>query len=150
MIQLRLREMALLRQGQLSEPTASSDPAAMLLAISRNLSCFPRRSPCPDRYPLPQASLSAAMLLTGSRRPSNIPNRVLPDPMPSPPGIRSFNIRSFLLTKKSQPSARHQPCQGTRTQNQSYNNLIILQYYTNNLSHFPYTALDLHPEIYVS
>ena len=41
MIQLRLRERALLRQGQLSEPQASSGPAAMLLAISRNLSCIP-------------------------------------------------------------------------------------------------------------
>ena len=55
-IQLRLRERALLRQGQLFEPTASSGPAAMLLAISRNLSCIPRRSPCPGRYPLPLAS----------------------------------------------------------------------------------------------
>ena len=55
-IQLRLRERALLRQGQLSEPQASSGPAAMLLAISRNLSCIPRRSPCPGRYPLPLAS----------------------------------------------------------------------------------------------
>ena len=44
-----------LRQGQLFEPTASSGPAAMVLAISRNLSCIPRRSPCPGRYPLPLA-----------------------------------------------------------------------------------------------
>ena len=56
-IQLRLRERALLRQGQLSEPQASSGPAAMLLAISQNLSCIPRRSPCPGRYPLPLAYL---------------------------------------------------------------------------------------------
>ena len=56
-IQLRLRERALLRQGQMSESQASSGPAAMLLAISRNLSCIPRRSPCPDRYPLPLAYL---------------------------------------------------------------------------------------------
>ena len=55
-IQLRLRERALLRQGQLFEPAASSGPAAMVLAISRNLSCIPRRSPCPGRYPLPLAS----------------------------------------------------------------------------------------------
>ena len=52
-IQLRSRERALLRQGQLFEPAASSGPAAMVLAISRNLSCIPRRSPCPGRYPLP-------------------------------------------------------------------------------------------------
>ena len=56
MIQLRSRERALLRQGQLFEPAASSGPAAMVLAISRNLSCIPRRSPCPGRYPLPLAS----------------------------------------------------------------------------------------------
>ena len=55
-IQLRLRERALLRQGQLSEPQASSGPAAMLLAISRNLSSIPRRSPCPDRCHIPLAS----------------------------------------------------------------------------------------------
>ncbi len=54
-IQLRSRERALLRQGQLFEPAASSGPAAMVLAISRNLSCIPRRSPCPGRYPLPLA-----------------------------------------------------------------------------------------------
>ena len=52
-IQLRSRERALLRQGQLFEPLASSGPAAMVLAISRNLSCITRRSPCPSRYPLP-------------------------------------------------------------------------------------------------
>ena len=57
MIQLRLRERALLRQGQLSEPQASSGPAAILLAISQNLSCIPRRSPCSGRYPLPLAYL---------------------------------------------------------------------------------------------
>ena len=91
-IQLRLRERALLRQGQLFEPTASSGPAAMLLAISRNLSCIvyvrlcfpgiqllaisrnlsciPRRSPCPGRYPLPLAS------------------GFLPESMPHPSGVR--------------------------------------------------------------
>ena len=54
---VRLRETALLRQGLLSEPQASSGPAAMLLAVSRSPSSIPRRSPCPDRYPLPQASV---------------------------------------------------------------------------------------------
>mgnify|MGYP006981130563 CR=1 FL=1 len=56
---LGLRETALLRQGLLSEPEASSGPAAMVLAISRNLSCIPRRSPCPGRYPLPLADTSS-------------------------------------------------------------------------------------------
>ena len=70
MIQLRSRERALLRQGQLFEPLASSGPAAMVLAISRNLSCIPRRSPCPGRYPLPLASafLSTFRSLSSSPR----------------------------------------------------------------------------------
>ena len=55
---LGLRETALLRQGLLSEPKASSGPAAMLLAVSRSPSSIPRRSPCPDRCHLPLASLS--------------------------------------------------------------------------------------------
>ena len=82
-IQLRLRERALLRQGQLFEPTASSGPAAMLLAISRNLSCIPRRSPCPGRYPLPLASLFLSTLTD----PSCIPRSPCPDRYPLPPGI---------------------------------------------------------------
>ena len=69
-IQLRSRERALLRQGQLFEPLASSGPAAMVLAISRNLSCITRRSPCPGRYPLPLAS------------------GFLPESMPHPSGVR--------------------------------------------------------------
>ena len=44
-----------MRQGLLSEPKASSDPAAMLLAVSRSPSSIPRRSPCPDRCHLPLA-----------------------------------------------------------------------------------------------
>ena len=46
-----------MRQGLLSEPKASSDPAAMLLAVSRSPSSIPRRSPCPGRCHLPLASL---------------------------------------------------------------------------------------------
>ena len=45
-----------MRQGLLSEPKASSGPAAMLLAVSRSPSSIPRRSPCPDRCHLPLAS----------------------------------------------------------------------------------------------
>ena len=44
-----------MRQGLLSEPQASSGPAAMLLAVSRSPSSIPRRSPCPDRCHLPLA-----------------------------------------------------------------------------------------------
>ena len=46
-----------MRQGLLSEPEASSGPAAMLLAVSRSPSSIPRRSPCPERCHLPLASL---------------------------------------------------------------------------------------------
>ena len=45
-----------MRQGLLSEPEASSGPAAMLLAVSRSPSSIPRRSPCPERCLLPLAS----------------------------------------------------------------------------------------------
>ena len=47
-----------MRQGLLSEPQASSGPAAMLLAVSRSPSSIPRRSPCPERCHLPLASLN--------------------------------------------------------------------------------------------
>ena len=46
-----------MRQGLLSEPQASSGPAAMLLAVSRSPSSIPRRSPCPERCHLPLVSL---------------------------------------------------------------------------------------------
>ena len=46
-----------MRQGLLSEPEASSGPAAMLLAVSRSPSSIPRRSPCPERCHLPLVSL---------------------------------------------------------------------------------------------
>lgn len=45
MILLRLRESALLRQGLLSEPEASSAPVSMFLADFRSLSSIRRRSP---------------------------------------------------------------------------------------------------------
>ena len=73
MIQLRSRERALLRQGRLFEPAASSGPAAMVLAISRNLSCIPRRSPCPGRYPLPLASAFLSTFRNLSSSPDSVP-----------------------------------------------------------------------------
>ena len=69
MIQLRLRERALLRQGQLFEPAASSGPAAMLLAVSRSPSSIPRRSPCPERCHLPLASLNHIHLSKPQKHP---------------------------------------------------------------------------------
>ena len=111
MIQLRSRERALLRQGQLFEPLASSGPAAMVLAISRNLSCIPRRSPCPGRYPLPLAYL----FLSPSRNPSCIPRRSpcpgrypLPLAFGFPPTFRSLNcilLTDFLPRPISSPSS---------------------------------------------
>ena len=98
MIQLRLRERALLRQGQLFEPTASSGPAAMLLAISRNLSCIPRRSPCPERYPLPLALGFPSL----SRNQQHLPMESLPGPISSPSGVR---LSLHLTTQKE----RHPP-----------------------------------------
>ena len=99
-IQLRLRERALLRQGQLFEPTASSGPAAMLLAISRNLSCIPRRSPCPGRYPLP---LAYGVLSTFWNQ------QYPPDGVPARPDIlslwRPLFSPTFLPTKKAESSA---------------------------------------------
>ena len=100
MIQLRLRERALLRQGQLSEPQASSGPAAMLLAISRNLSCIPRRSPCPGRYPLP---LAYGVLSTFRNQ------QYPPDGVPARPDIlslwRPLFSPTFLPIKKAGSSA---------------------------------------------
>ena len=73
---LGLRETALLRQGLLSEPEASSGPAAMLLAVSRSPSSIPRRSPCPDRCHLPLASLYTSNKTKKPRCPANT---TLPD-----------------------------------------------------------------------
>jgi len=59
-----------LRQGLLSEPQASSGPAAMLLAVSRSPSSIPRRSPCLERCHLPLAFLYTST----SQNPKNIPD----------------------------------------------------------------------------
>ena len=59
-----------MRQGLLSEPQASSGPAAMLLAVSRSPSSIPRRSPCPERCHLPLAFLYTST----SQNPKNIPD----------------------------------------------------------------------------
>lgn len=103
-IQLRSRERALLRQGQLFEPTASSGPAAMLLAISRNLSCIPRRSPCPGRYPLPLASafLSTFRNLSSSPTASLQPQKK--QEAPHTPCKLSHNQNPYTPAKKSPTS----------------------------------------------
>ena len=94
MIQLRFRERALLRQGQLFEPTASSGPAAMLLAISRNLSCIPPTESLPGPISSPSGvplSLHPHGTLVVS------PTESLPEPISSPSSVR-FALR--LHTKK--------------------------------------------------
>ena len=58
-----------MRQGLLSEPKASSGPAAMLLAVSRSPSSIPRRSPCPGRCHLPLASLDHIHLSKPQKHP---------------------------------------------------------------------------------
>ena len=58
-----------MRQGLLSEPEASSGPAAMLLAVSRSPSSIPRRSPCPERCHLPLASLNNIHLSKPQKHP---------------------------------------------------------------------------------
>ena len=58
-----------MRQGLLSEPQASSGPAAMLLAVSRSPSSIPRRSPCPERCLLSLASLNHIHLTKPQKHP---------------------------------------------------------------------------------
>ena len=58
-----------MRQGLLSEPQASSGPAAMLLAVARSPSSIPRWSPCPERCHLPLASLNHIHLSKPQKHP---------------------------------------------------------------------------------
>ena len=68
-----------MRQGLLSEPEASSGPAAMLLAVSRSPSSIPRRSPCLERCHLPLASLNHIHLSKPQKHPQlhPLPERCL-------------------------------------------------------------------------
>ena len=100
MIQLRSRERALLRQGQLFEPAASSGPAAMVLAISRNLSCIPRRSPCPGRYPLPLASAFLSTFRNLSSSPDSVP------PATKKAGSSAHSLQTLTQPKSLHPSKK--------------------------------------------
>ena len=105
---LGLRETALLRQGLLSEPKASSGPAAMLLAVSRSPSSIPRRSPCPERCHLPLASLNHIHL-----------SKTQKHPRLHPPNDTTFLWRpstTSIHTKK----ARHLHIPKTPDSHQSY------------------------------
>ena len=108
-IQLRLRERALLRQGQLSEPQASSGPAAMLLAISRNLSCIPRRSPCPGRYPLPLASAFLSTFRNLSSSPDSVP------PATKKAGSSAHSLQTLTQTKILTPKLKEAPTSYSQT-----------------------------------
>ena len=82
-----------MRQGLLSEPEASSGPAAMLLAVSRSPSSIPRRSPCPERCHLPLVSL---------------------DPIPPPDQCHlPLASLSILLTKPQKHPRLHPPNDAT-------------------------------------
>ena len=84
-----------MRQGLLSEPEASSGPAAMLLAVSRSPSSIPRRSPCPERCHLPLASLNHIHLSKPQKHPRLHP---LPERCLLP--LASLNHIHLLKTQK--------------------------------------------------
>ena len=84
-----------MRQGLLSEPQASSGPAAMLLAVSRSPSSIPRRSPCPERCHLPLASLNHIHLSKPQKHPRLHP---LPERCLLP--LASLNHIHLLKTQK--------------------------------------------------
>ena len=95
-----------MRQGLLSEPQASSGPAAMLLAVSRSPSSIPRRSPCPERCHLPLASLNHIHLSKPQKHP-----RLHPLPVRCHLPLASLSIP----TKKRHPAVPTLPDTGTKT-----------------------------------
>jgi hypothetical protein len=95
-----------LRQGLLSEPQASSGPAAMLLAVSRSPSSIPRRSPCPERCHFPLASLNHIHLSKPQKHPRLHP----------PPDRCHLSLASLSIpTKKRHPAVPTLPDTGTKT-----------------------------------
>ena len=115
-----------MRQGLLSEPQASSGPAAMLLAVSRSPSSIPRRSPCPERCHFPLASLNHIHLSKPQKHP-----RLHPPPerchlplaslsihptKPPPPDRCHLPLASLSIpTKKRHPAVPTLPDTGTKT-----------------------------------
>ena len=93
-----------MRQGLLSEPQASSGPAAMLLAVSRSPSSIPRRSPCPERCHLPLASLDHIHLSKPQKHP-----RLHPPPERCHLPLASLSIHSTKPQKH--PACIHSPDQ---------------------------------------
>ena len=113
-----------MRQGLLSEPKASSGPAAMLLAVSRSPSSIPRRSPCPDRCHLPLASLYTSASQTPDsihprtgvtflwhpsiHPPLKLPTASTPGPMPPSSGVPLY-IHLSNSRQHPPPDRRHLP-----------------------------------------
>ena len=89
-----------MRQGLLSEPQASSGPAAMLLAVSRSPSSIPRRSPCPERCLLPLASFDYIRLSKPQINPRLHP---LPERCHLP--LASLNHIRLSKPQKTSPTA---------------------------------------------
>ena len=89
-----------MRQGLLSEPEASSGPAAMLLAVSRSPSSIPRRSPCPVRCHLPLAFLNHIHLSKPQKHPRLHP---LPERCHLP--LASLNHIHLSKPQKTSPTA---------------------------------------------
>ena len=120
-----------MRQGLLSEPKASSGPAAMLLAVSRSPSSIPRRSPCPDRFHLPLASLSPSTLTKPQQHPRlhlNPDRFHLPLASPSP-----------SQQKKRHPADSTLPDTGNKTP--------VKQTYTMYNQHSPSAQLNYHQKV---
>ena len=98
-----------MRQGLLSEPKASSGPAAMLLAVSRSPSSIPRRSPCPERCHLPLASLNHIHLSKPQKTSTtaSTPGAMPPSsgvPRPHPP-LKTSKTSTTASTPGAMPSS---------------------------------------------
>ena len=116
-----------MRQGLLSEPQASSGPAAMLLAVSRSPSSIPRRSPCPERCHFPLASLNHIHLSKPQKHPRLHPPperchlplaslSIHPTKPPPPPDRCHLPLASLSIpTKKRHPAVPTLPDTGTKT-----------------------------------
>ena len=147
-----------MRQGLLSEPKASSGPAAMLLAVSRSPSSIPRRSPCPDRCHLPLASLSPSTLTKPQQHPRlhlNPDRCHLPLAFPSPsphktstasttpstpgPIPPSSGVPLSIPTKKRHPADSTLPDTGNKTP--------VKQTYTMYNQHSPSAQLNYHQKV---
>ena len=119
-----------MRQGLLSEPQASSGPAAMLLAVSRSPSSIPRRSPCPERCHFPLASLNHIHLSKPQKHPRLHP----------PPDRCHLPLASLSIpTKKRHPAVPTLPDTGTK--------IPVKQTYTIYNQHSLSAQLNYHQKV---